>query len=106
MFSIEGSDKLLVMGEINIHIKKLNDTEVQQFKDLQYSLGLKHFATDATHMKHCLDVVMTRAVEELPFRVSVCEKVFSDHFPLLVLLDTLKPYPCKEKGKYKKTERS
>ena len=45
-----------------------------------------------------------RAVEELPIGVSVCAKAFSDYFPLLVTLDTLKPHACKGKGKYRKSK--
>ena len=56
-------ERLLVLGDFNIHVDVPNDIDAVKFLDLLESLGREQHVTEATHIfGHTLDLVITRCV--------------------------------------------
>ena len=62
---ILSKERLLVLGDFNIHVDVPNDIDAVKFLDLLESLGLEQHVTEPTHIfGHTLDLVITRCVSK------------------------------------------
>ena len=63
---ILSNERLLVLGDFNIHVDVPNGIDAVKFLDLLESLGLEQHVTEPTHIfGHRLDLVITRRTETL-----------------------------------------
>ena len=63
---ILSKERLLVLGDFNIHVDVPNGIDAVKFLDLLESLGLEQHVTEPTHIfGHRLDLVITRRTETL-----------------------------------------
>ena len=90
--------KLVITGNFNVHLDEPHKSEVSRFISMISSYGLEQHVTTATHVSgHILDLVMTRADDDL---VRLCEvglRHGSDHNLVCCILQQRKPPPQKAK---------
>ncbi|KAK6194931.1 hypothetical protein SNE40_000461 [Patella caerulea] len=86
--------KILIVGDFNIHFDKQHDSNTTRFIDILNINSLTQHVKTATHAKgHIIDLVLTRD-SEISFRnLTVIDDVISDHFPVFVDLNIIKPAP-------------
>ena len=97
------SGKLLLCGDINFHMLKINDSATKQIIDMLESRGLQQHVDSPTHRSgHCLDIVATRLDEPLVSDLLVTDHDISDHFLITFHVNTNKPSPVKKQVTYRK----
>ena len=65
------SEKLIILGDFNIHVDNNNDSEANQFLDLLDAFGLKQHVSGSTHVRgHTLHLVISRDSDNI---VQNCE---------------------------------
>ena len=75
------SGKLLVLGDFNIHVDDSSARSAQGLKDLVYCFSLMQHVHEPTHNKsHTLDLVISRADENLVSNLSVTPNGYSNHY--------------------------
>ena len=93
---------LVVLGDFNIHWDTNLNTAVK-FKQALYSLNLTQHVTAPTHIKgHTLDLIITRAQDDIISPVTHHPPVMSDHQPLIFHLQAPKLPPEKKKISFRK----
>jgi hypothetical protein len=86
------SDKLILMGDFNLHFENESNRDAAKFRDTLFRLNLVQHVVEATHEKgHQLDLVITRSDEDIVREARVCGGILSDHFPVTFLLPWKKP---------------
>jgi endonuclease/exonuclease/phosphatase family metal-dependent hydrolase len=79
------SEELLIMGDFNLHIDDIENTQAVRFISLLDSFGLKQHVVSPTHRGgHILDPVITRdnCVALEVRNICVLERPVSDHKPI------------------------
>ena len=79
------SEELLIMGDFNLHIDDIENTQAVRFISLLDSFGLKQHVVSPTHRGgHILDLVITRddCVALEVSNICVLEQPVSDHKPI------------------------
>ncbi|KAK6189688.1 hypothetical protein SNE40_001690 [Patella caerulea] len=78
--AMTSAGRLIVAGDINIHVDDTNNTEGRQFIDLFTSLGLVQHVVGPTHtIGHTLDLVLTRAEDVCVTNFVIDRSLPSDH---------------------------
>ena len=99
------SGKLLLMGDINIHMETHSSVDTIKFNEILYSLNLKQHVMDRTHIKgHMLDVVITREDESIVDHLVVIGSGLSDHYPIMFNTPWHKPKAQKKLLQYRMTK--
>lgn len=95
--------KLLIVGDFNVHFENENSRETSQLKVLLDSLGLIQHVRKPTHISgHMLDLVITRACDELDIGEPVCDTLISDHYMLQFMVRVPKPDVHQEIVRFRK----
>ena len=77
---IPSPGRLLIVGDFNFHVDNAESRDALIFMDLLESRGLQQHVTDPTHVKgHTLDLLITRATDNLIQSVNVSDILISDH---------------------------
>lgn len=91
------TDKMLIVGDFNIHIDDANDTLGLAFMDLIHSLGIKQNVVGPTHrLKHTLDLILSYGIEVIDVDIIPQSDDITDHYLLLYKLclpEISKPAP-------------
>ena len=90
--------KLIILGDLNIHLDSTQSADCVKFADLLHTYGLVQLVKDGTHRgNHTLDAVITRKTECPISDVTVYDPLLSDHKAVSFSLDTQRPpLPKKE----------
>jgi hypothetical protein len=93
---VSSREKLVIVGDFNFHVDSPLNPSACSFLDLIDSFGLVQLVNVATHDKgHTLDLVLTRASDDLISEVSLAG-LFSDHFAISCSLNLKRPlHPTK-----------
>ena len=74
------SGNLLIVSDFNFHVDSLGNSEAIKFTSILESFNLKQRVRGPTHKKgHTLDLVITRAEDDLVTSIEVRDPVSSDH---------------------------
>ena len=87
-------EQLLVTGDFNFHIDKLQDPDSLKFLDLLRSFGLQQHVTEATQLHgHILDLLITRVSDNLVHGVplTLIDRYISDHAIIMCWRSLCKP---------------
>ena len=91
---ILSKERLLVLGDLNIHVDVPNGIDAVKFLDLLDSLGLEQHVTEPTHIfGHRLDLVITRRTETLLGSTPRSCRYLSDHLAVRCSIRINKPRP-------------
>ena len=95
-------DKLLLIGDFNVHWDNTTDTETEAFKELLKSFDLTQFVNGPTHEKgHTLDFAITRANDDIMSHCQLGEFI-SDHCTIDLFLRFKSFKPKREIIKFRK----
>ena len=76
-------NKLIICGDFNTHIDNTSDKATIKFSSILSDFGLVQHTKTPTHLSgHTLDLVITRADDELMTDTPNTDELFSDHFDL------------------------
>ena len=91
---ILSKERLLVLGDFNIHLDVPNGIDAVKFLDLLESLRLEQHVTEPTHIfGHRLDLVITRRTETLLGSTLCSCRYLSDHSAVRCSIRINKPRP-------------
>ena len=94
-------EKLVIMGDFNIHVDVAGDKDASKLQDLFESLGLQQHVKGATHIHgHTLDLIVTRQSQSVISMPQV-DRLFSDHFAVTCGLQMPKPATSVKKHNYR-----
>ena len=89
---VTSSGDLLIVGDLNFHLDKKNDTATRKLTELLESFNIMQCVNTSTHMSgHTLDVIMCRATDDLIQEVKVGDMI-TDHNLLLCTVHHPKPH--------------
>ena len=101
--TFESCGSFLMVGDFNYHLDDLSDSDARKFKDLLEASNLEQHVTVPTHDKmHMLDLVITRAADNLLSSVEVHDACISDHSVIACDLMLHKPSVTKQKALFRK----
>ena len=101
--SKQGSEPLLVTGDMNIHVDVVNDPDASRFLDLLDSMELVQHVKTRTHIHgHTLDLIITRETSILVENTSISDCCLSDYFSVLCNLPLRKPPLSVKEVSYRK----
>ena len=84
--------KLVLMGDINLHMEDANNPDACKFHDLLEGYGLNLAVNEPTHRNnHLLDVLITRMDESPVHQVEISDPLISDHKIVSFALHTQRP---------------
>ena len=90
--------RLLITGDFNFHVDNEADREAKIFSELINSFNLTQHVSVSTHeLGHTLDLILSRASDDLISDVSTTEYLPSDHAAINCSLNTMKSDPIKLK---------
>lgn len=99
---ITSPNKLLIVGDFNIHMDEVNDLDTKNFQRILNELDLQQHVLEPTHIDgHILDLAITRNCDTLISNISVDMKI-SDHFIVLFNVSMQKPPPLRKLMKIRK----
>jgi hypothetical protein len=99
------SGPLLILGDFNFHIKDASDKDALSFLRLVSSFDLQQHVQQSTHRGgHILDLVLTRATDNVVTSAYSEDHGFPDHFPVFMQLSVSKPQLPKQEVTYRKTK--
>ena len=74
------SGSLLMAGDFNFHVDDVHDSAPSRFLNLLEAFGFKQNGSEPTHRSgHTLDLIITRAEEDVASHFSVFDPAISDH---------------------------
>ena len=83
---------LLIVGDFNYHMDKISNLETVKFNKILESFSLVQHINGPTHKKgHTLDLIITRAEDELVTSVEIRDPMMSDHSAVHCKLRLKKP---------------
>ncbi|KAK6191167.1 hypothetical protein SNE40_002906 [Patella caerulea] len=78
--AMTSAGRLIVTGDLNIHVDDMTNIDARQFTSLYTSLGLTQHVVGPTHSKgHTLDLVFTRAEDLCVTNIVIDRSLPSDH---------------------------
>jgi hypothetical protein len=84
---ITSGPRLLIVGDINIHLDNPDNNQAKKFNERLNMYSLKQFVTEKTHRSgHTLDVIISNN-EPMVSKVKVDPVGISDHFPVHCVLN-------------------
>ena len=88
---------LLIIGDFNFHVEDCNDRSALRFLQLLETFNMEQHIREPTHRSgHTLDLMITRAEENIAGNFSVHDLAFSDHFAVSCTL-ALRKVPFERK---------
>ena len=85
-------EQLVIVGNFNIHVDVLSNSDSIKFRDLLESFCLQQHVVDPTHIHgHTLDLIITRQSDQIVRSTLQVDCYFSDHVPVLCYLHSIKP---------------
>ena len=92
------ADKVLIVGDFNIHIDNEKDALGLAFKDIVNSIGLRQHVSGPTHCRnHTLDLILSHGIDVDAVEILQQSDDISDHYLVLCnlhLAKAAKPTPC------------
>ena len=83
---------VILAGDFNLHLDKPQDSNVSKFLDILDSANLLQHITTPTHKRgHTLDLLISRAEENLVHDIKVLPDIYSDHRVITSTLNYSKP---------------
>ena len=94
------SDKIIIVGDFNIHVDAKNDSLNIAFNLLLDSIGFSQNVKEPTHhFNHTLDLILTYGIETEHLTVFPENPLLSDHF-LITFTFTISDYTAVESRLY------
>ncbi|XP_072037282.1 uncharacterized protein [Amphiura filiformis] len=85
-------NKLILLGDFNIHMNKPFKSDVSQFSNLLSSNGFEQHITKPTHrLGNTLDLVISRPDDDVVLDWTVKVPIVSDHFQVYCTINRVKP---------------
>ena len=83
---------LLIVGDFNYHVDNISNLDTVKFNNILESFGLVQHVNGPTHKKgHTLDLIITRAEDELVNSTEIRDPMLSDHSAVHCKLRLKKP---------------
>ena len=80
-------NNMVILGDLNIHVDDLINTDSYIFNDTMHAFGFKQYVTSPTHKcGHILDIIFSEMSSELNLHKCTVHKFISNH--ALVTIDT------------------
>ena len=99
------SERLLILGDMNIHEDVPDDADAVKFLDLLECMGLTQHVITLTHRcGHTLDLIITRDLDSLVQTSPISDSFLSDHCTFLSELTLRMPATTVEEVCYRKTK--
>ena len=99
------SERLLIVGDMNIHMDVPDDADAIKFLDLLECMGLTQHVITPTHRSgHTLDFIITRDLDGLVQSSPISDSFLSDHCTVLSELTHCMPATTVEEVFYRKTK--
>ena len=87
-------EKLLIVGDFNLHMNDNTDSNVKQFENILHTLNLVQMIKEPTHEKgNILDLLIIRANDSTISSPEVIHESMSDHCIIKLFLNQRKPRP-------------
>jgi exonuclease III len=97
------TNPLIICGDFNFHMDNSANADANSFNDLLSSAGLKQNIVVSTHKRgHILDLLISRADEELLHSIEVINNTLSDHAAIKCKIEIPRPLPCKREFTFRK----
>ena len=98
------SERLLIVGDMNIHVDVSDDADAINFLDLLECMGLTQHMIRPTHRcGHSLDLIITRDLDSLVQTSLISDSFLSDHCTVLSELTLRMPATTVKEVCYRKT---
>ena len=99
---IMSTEKLVILGDFNIHIDVPSDVDARKLQDLFNCLGLEQHVREPTHTRgHTLDLIISRKCQSVIDGSPRVDRLFSDHFSVVCGLQMPKPTVSVTKHTYR-----
>ena len=99
------SERLLIVGDMNIHVDVPDDADAIKFLDLLECMGLTQHVITLTHRSgHTLDLIITRDLDGLVQTTPISDSFLSDHCTVLSELTIRMPPTTVKEVCYRKTK--
>ena len=103
--TVLSSERLLIVGDMNIHVNVPDDPDAFKFLDLLECMGLTQHVIAPTHRSgHTLDLIITRDLDGLVQTTPISDSFLSDHCTVLSELTLRMPATTVEEICYRKTK--
>ena len=97
------SGELLVAGDFNIHMDDPSCIKAQAMMDLLHTHNLDQHVHEPTHKHgHTLDLLITRATENITQDIRVFDPDISDHYSVIFSLPMKKSIPGHKEIQFRK----
>ena len=84
-------EQLAIVGDFNIHVDVLSNSDSTKFRDLLESFCLQQHVVGPTRIHgHTLDLIITRQSDQNERSIPQVDCHFSDHAPVLCHLHSMK----------------
>ena len=84
-------EQLVIVGDFNIHVDVLSNSDSTKFRDLLESFCLQQHVVGPTRIHgHTLDLIITRQSDQNVRSTPQVDCYFSDHAPVLCHLHSMK----------------
>ena len=94
---------LLIVGDFNYHVDNISNLDTVTFNKILESFSLVQHVNGPTHKKgHTLDLIITRATDELVTSIDIQDPMLSDHSAVHCKLHMKKPPPERVEISYRK----
>ena len=91
---LASKSELVLLGDFNFHLEDDNSPHTRELCNLLTAFGLESRITQPTHKAgHSLDALIHMKNSAFTFNHSIVDLDISDHFPIEISLDVLKPVP-------------
>ena len=85
-------EQLVIVGDFNIHVGVLSNSDSTKFRDLLESFCVQQHVVGPTHIhSHTLDLIITRQSDQIVRSTPRVYCYFSHHAPMLCRLHSIKP---------------
>ncbi len=96
------ADKVLIVGDFNIHVDNEKDLLGSAFIDILNSIGVKQHVSGPTHCRnHTLDLILSHGIDVSGVEI-LQQSDISDHYLVLCIFHiakAVKPTPCYKYGR-------
>ncbi len=98
------ADKVLIVGDFNIHVDNENDALGSAFLDILNSIGVRQHVSGPTHYQnHTLDLILSHGIDVNGVEVLQQSDDISDHYLVLCKLHIAKAVNSTDSYKYGRT---
>ena len=101
--NINSYEKLIIMGDTNIHYNSKTSNETIAFEELLYSFGLQQLVNCHTHISgHCIDHIIIKNSSKLEISKPTTVWEISDHAVTTCAVSITKPKIIRKECRYRK----